>query len=909
VSHLGAPDPHDLNERAFVGRVDEIGVLSRSTELARTGHAQTVWVEGEAGCGKSALLTRWLNDLPEDVQFLRAEADELAGDVPLELVGQLGDFDAKDGFGVGMQILDLVDRAQNAGPVVVVIEDLHWADLASRQALLTVARRLRNDSSLIVLTSRPVFRDDGWDRFTSEADRCTRINLGALDIQEVGELARICGMPLNSQSVERLHEHTLGHALYVRTLLSELSIDQLSSSGGGLPAPRSLAWTTVARMAETDPAAQMLGSAMAVLNRRLPLHAVAEIADVSDATDALEALLGTGFVTWSPNEVGTPVEYRHPLYRAAVYDDLSPGLRHTLHVAAANALDPADALPHRVAATDIADITLVDDLISQAGAAESRSEFGQAATYWLSVSQVSVSHRQDLMEPATLHAARLLLADGQLHGAQALQGPVESTPTSPLRSLLLGRLAWEGGDAVLAEFYFDDVCELTGGNVASDPLRVEALVRLAMMYVIENRGVEAHAAATEALRHAPLDPTLEIRAWSELVRAEGMLRGAAAGLALLEDRLRGQGSTIGPRDADLLLTRGILGFYAGRNVEATADFRNVIRLVRHGAVTAELPRVHLQLAQLLIIRGDWDEAVMQARLGLSLVDDGGQIWIEAQAHAAMASVMASRGEWTTAEAHAKSARAVADIVGTSEALFTAHIAESALARARGDAAGVVGSLAPLAGKGDSETMTMLTSLGWWSVLIHALIDVDDLGRAQRQLTQLRTAASDRSIDVEARILGLQARISSASGDPDQAAGEFTRSLALFGADDAILDRASVHHSFGRLLHARGRRQLAIEQLRFAHDIYRGVEAQPYLQRVEAELNEIGISERAPSSRSALSLTEREQDVVALVAKGMTNRQVAAELYVSSKAVEYHLRNVYGKLGVTSRSELRERLSS
>jgi len=335
----------------------------------------------------------------------------------------------------------------------------------------------------------------------------------------------------------------------------------------------------------------------------------------------------------------------------------------------------------------------------------------------------------------------------------------------------------------------------------------------------------------------------------------------------------------------------------------------VIRLVRQGAVTAELPRAHLQLAQLLIIGGAWDEAILHARLGLSLVDDGGQVWIEAQAHAAMASVMASRGEWSTGVAHAASARSVADITGTIEAIFTAHIAESALARARDDAAGVVTSLGPLVGTGESQSMTMLTSLGWWPVLIHAYLDLGDVDTAQHQLTQLRIAGMDREIDLEARSAGLQARISLATGNPDQATAEFTESLRLFGPDDAILDRAEVHHCFGSLLLARGKRQLAVDQLRCAYDLYSGAGAQPYMDRVKPDLDEGGISQKASSDRSALSLTEREQDVVALVARGMTNREVAAELYVSSKAVEYHLRNVYGKLGVTSRSELRARLSS
>jgi predicted ATPase len=211
----GALDSHAPRGRIFVGRVDEIASLSACAGLSQAGRAQVVWIEGEPGCGKTGLINQWLDRLPSDFHVLRAEADELAKDVSLELVGQLGIFVATDGFGVGIEILDLIDQAQNDGPVAIVVEDLHWADLASRQALLTTARRLRNDRSLMVLTSRPAFREDGWDRFTSDPERCVRINLGALTTEEVGELARQCGKPLDSRSTERLHKHTLGHALYV----------------------------------------------------------------------------------------------------------------------------------------------------------------------------------------------------------------------------------------------------------------------------------------------------------------------------------------------------------------------------------------------------------------------------------------------------------------------------------------------------------------------------------------------------------------------------------------------------------------------------------------------------------------------------------------------------------------------
>jgi DNA-binding NarL/FixJ family response regulator len=131
---------------------------------------------------------------------------------------------------------------------------------------------------------------------------------------------------------------------------------------------------------------------------------------------------------------------------------------------------------------------------------------------------------------------------------------------------------------------------------------------------------------------------------------------------------------------------------------------------------------------------------------------------------------------------------------------------------------------------------------------------------------------------------------------------FQVAIATIRPDDGLLDRALVRHRYGKLLHARGNRREAVDYLREAHELFARVGAEPYRQAVADDLALCGI--RTATRQSPLDLTEREQDVVALVRKGMTNKKIAAEMYVSEKAVEYHLRNVYGKLGISSRRELR-----
>ena len=412
--------------------------------------------------------------------------------------------------------------------------------------------------------------------------------------------------------------------------------------------------------------------------------------------------------------------------------------------------------------------------------------------------------------------------------------------------------------------------------------------------------------AARAISLDPADQSQERAAWTVLALGEGMLRGAPAGLARLAERLPGAAESVSGADTTLLITRGTLGFYAGRTMAAAADLRAAVRVAPRNSASAQLSRAHLHLAQLLLSSGEWDDALVHARLALSLTSDEQLMWMEAQAHAALATVAACRGQWATAAREVSAAHTAAAELGTSEAVFTARIAQAALARARDEPGGVVDSLQPLTGDGDVRAIPMLSSLGWWPTLIVATIDTGAVDAAARQADQLAEAAGDRLLDFRARILGLRARIAQARGDLDQAACLFQQALDAFGADDPLLDRALLQHAFGSLLRARASRSAALDQLRAAHQQLAAVGAEPFRQRVAEDLARSGLRPAGRTARGSLALTEREQDVATLVAKGLTNREVAGELYVSEKAVEYHLRNVFGKLGISSRRELRDR---
>jgi len=895
-----------LSGRDFVGRTEELTAISACVDAATAGSARTVWIEGAAGSGKTALLRRVVDQLPAGFNILRAEADELATDTARAVVAQLAPIVATDGFGAGLELLQTFGAAQDDGPLAVVVEDLHWADVTSRQALLTAARRLRDDRVVMIITSRPqASADDGWERLVSDPDRSVRLALGPLTVDEVAQLGDEAGVTLTRAAAQRLHRHTEGHPLHVRTLLVELTPAQLNAPDGALPAPRTLASTTIARMADVTGAGQRLASALAVVNHRVALDVVARVASVDQPTAALESLLTTRFVMWAPAEVGTPVEFVHPLYRAAIYDDLSPTRRQELHLAAAALFDGDVALTHRVAAADHIDEALAGDLTAAAHDQADHGALALAARSYLWAASFTAD--RDRIDENTLAATHALLTDGQIARSAALRPRVESGRDSPTRRLVLGMLAAERGDAPGAVRSLADVATIADADGSDSAIVSEALARLGTVYTMQDRGQDAIDVAIRSLALDPADREIEHRAWTSLVLGVGMVRGAPAGLDHLSERLPADVNAIHAEDHALLVTRGTLGFYAGRTTAAVADLRFAVTVMRRGPDPAALPRAHLHLAQLLMNAGDWDDALVHARVAASLAADDREIWIQAPVHAVLGTLLASRGEWGPATARVQAAREAAADLGTAEAVFTARIAEAALARARAVPEDVVDALAPLAGDGDSRTIPMFSSLGWWSTLVGALVDSGDLERAEHHGAQLERAAGVRGLDFTARLAGLRAQLAMARGHAEDAGSGFARTIVALGPDDPILDRANIHHRYGQLLHARGRRREAVDQLRAAHELLAGVGAAPFLERLETDLQSAGIGTTRRADRSPLELTDRETDVVALVARGLTNREVAGELYVSTKAVEYHLRNVFGKLGISSRRELRDRV--
>ena len=489
---------------------------------------------------------------------------------------------------------------------------------------------------------------------------------------------------------------------------------------------------------------------------------------------------------------------------------------------------------------------------------------------------------------------------GELGRAEGLRSDIESFEDGPGRSLVLGLLEWDQGHTEEARRWLERVvAEEDSIGSEARAITARAWAELAEIHLTLGEGPAAGEAAARALTLSSPQTSGERLAHMYAALAEGHTAGAASGLIRLHQRLPQPADEVPGVEVDLLVVRATLALQAGRTEAGLADLRAVVALAQRGFIPVELARTHRQLGSALLAKGEWDEALVQARTGLGIAAGDRRGVEEAACHGLIATIAAYRGDAERAESHVAAATESAACLGAIEGVGMARLAEAALGLAGGQPDRVVESLDPLV-----AAAPMLASLTFWPSQTMALIETGQLDRAQASVDGLEAAAGARGLDMEARILGLRARLAKARGALDEAAELFTLSLDRFGPDDPFLERALLLHAVGQLQLEQGERTQAVATLHAVHQTLLSVSAEPLASRVQSDLRRAGARSTSRSDRSSLELTDREHDVAVLVAKGYSNPEAAAELYVSRKAIEYHLRNIFGKLGITSRRELR-----
>ncbi|PWK84431.1 ATP/maltotriose-dependent transcriptional regulator MalT [Lentzea atacamensis] len=909
----------DCVRNTFVGRDEELATLRDIAAKVRTGDPWLVTIEGEPGVGKSSLIRRFLSQA-EGFTVLRAIGDRSESDYGYGIIKQLlARVDRAvlreypelrevvkargAAFAAGEQLLLLLGELQSTAPVIIVIDDWQWSDPLSVQALGFVTRRLWVDGVLIVLgiRTRAEILNEEQQRVLSTASQHTRVQLGGLSLPDVAKLANGCGAQLSAAALHDLHKRTGGHALYVLTLLTE-------AASGHMTGARSLTGLIQGQLASMSEASCALLEALAVLDGRVSLAQVAALAGVENPVRELAAPLAAGLVDWTPSEPTSPVEFRHGIQRDAVYQSMVPERRRTMHSAAAELVSSRGAWMHRVAAVDNVSEELAGELEQVAMAEAEHGESDAAATHLLWAADIS-EHRAG-RERRTLAAVALFLTGRNPARAAPLRAAVESCEASPMKSTIQGWFALSEGEFRKAEKHLTNALCKADMGTTSNHVGTLAGVGLSMTHALSGRGTQAIEAAqlvveVERRNLQALQIGRACLAWGR-----AFLRGPSEGIRALTDTgwLPVDPADATPVDAFPLTFRAVFRFLDGQPAAAITDANNALRLSRNSSVPAEDEFAYFTLAGAQYQLGRWEEAAVNAERAITIALAEGKAWSYAQCYAVTSIICSSRGDFAGAEEALAHVSRVVREIGPSQYVVHSACAAAHLARAKGDSEGMLELLEPLLRHPDRDSgWPLVFRTWWWPLHVEALVAVGRIDEAETALAE-ETQDPPGSLHTELLVSWLTGLIAQGRHDQKTALRVWREGAELpDGLDDAPLYRAQLEQCYGRLLYSSGRHKEGTTWLRKARDRFAGIGAIPYLERCEQVLSALSGAVPQQRKRGVLELTAREREIAHRVGLGMTNPEIAAELYLSSKTVEYHLSNIFSRFGITNRRQLRDRV--
>ncbi len=900
----------------FVGRVAELDQIAETLRQVADGEPWLVSIEGDPGMGKSALARQAL----ADGRVLSARADQAEADLDFGLVDQLfrsaggpvpailpGAGPAASAFTVGAQLLQVVGELAAAAPTVILVEDLQWADRNSLDALTFTLRRLSVDPVAAVLTYRgPGSQlDQAAQRLLASMEHQVPLTLGGLGRDEVAELAaRLPGPPLDDQATERLYLGTGGHPLYLHTLLSEGSgFDPRLP--GQLTLPRSLAQVIGGQLRGLPPDTRAILEMLAVLNLRMPVAQLGQAAQIGSPTVAIEPAVTAALVHWWPGEPSGPVQIRHLLVRDAIYAQITPTRRRELHGRAATVVSEQASWEHRVAALDQPDEELAAQLERLAAGEAGAGRLIIAGTHlqWACDISPAQPDRERRLLTAALH---LTLAD-ETRGA-ALRPAVLAARPSALRSCVLGTMAFSAGQFSEAEAHFTQTLAQAGAGPRSQPVAAMAANRLAAIRILVGDGQRGMALGRQALATGVLDQSATARARTLVAAAAAQALSPRQGLAELA-YLKADPAQVDPADVDALSYRGVLRLLSGDLRPALSDLAASVAMINRGAPPSLGLRAYFYLAMAQYLTGHWDDVLLTAEQGLSAASIDQRRFELPLLHLAAACVPAGRGLGAEAERQARQAVAAATSVDYTQERVYAAMAQALVAQGRGDYLAMADALGPWQQDSAVDERSQMHGVLWRPLLAEGLIGSGQTGPAAAVLDQLEAATgaqAESGPDSYPRtaLAWLRGWLAEQQGDPGQA-------LAIYAGAPGPADGQSPVYTarlllaHGRLLRRTSRRADAAELLGRARGLFAALRATPFTEQADQELAACHLPRsRAAEKKSYLELTSRETEVAHLVGKGLSSPEIAAELFVSRKAVEYHLGNIYGKYGIHSRRELR-----
>jgi len=898
----------------FVGRVAELAQVAEVLTRVEAGQPWLVAIEGDPGAGKTTLARRCLAQA-SGLKVLSARADQAETDLDFGVIDQLfraaggavpmvtstsGAGSAVSSFSVGARLLEVVGGQQATG-VAVVIDDLQWADRRSVEALTFMLRRLSVDPvlAMVIYRGSSDHLDEAARRLLGSVENRVRVPLGGLDLDEVAALAAVLTAgSLDEEAVQRLYRGTGGHPLYLRTVLSDGSGFE-PRAGGRLALPRSLAAAVGGHLRVLPPQTRAILEMLSVLNLRMPLAQLGHAAEVDSPGALIEPAVAAGLVDWWPDEPTCPVEIRHLLVRDAIYAGIPAARRRVLHARAAVMVSQAASWEHRVAALEQPDETLAAELeyLAAQEAADDHLALAGTHLHWASDISPARADRERRLLTAALH----LTAAEEVQGL-ALRPAVEAAAPSPLRSYVLGAMVEADGQLADAEQYYGQALAEARNDPGRQPLAASIAARLAGTYTLRGKGEQTMTLGRWALGTGCLDPAAAAQTRTRVAIGASQALGPREALAEL-GHLDANPARVDPIDVDGLAWRGMFRLVAGDLGQAVTDMTASLKMVRRGATLALGQRAYGFLALAYYLAGQWDDALLAVEQGLSATAIHPYRHELPLLRLAAACVPAGRGVAGEAERHARLAEEVAASLDYGQERLYAAMARALVCQAGGDYLGMADALGYWRDEAALDGRSRRDAALWRPLLAEGLIGSGRAESAAAVLAPLRVGRGEVAY-LQPALAWLDGWLAEELGSPEEAQRIYQRGEDTAGTDSPV-HTARLLLAHGRLLRRTGHRKDAVERLSRANALYLALRAAPFIAWAEAELAACQLpAESAQQRQPGSALTSRETEVAHLVGKGLSNPEIAAELFISRKAVEYHLGNIYAKCGVRGRQQLR-----